>query len=426
MRNSLIASVMMIGVGVMWAASVVAEEAQTNELSADPLVASALFASATLPLVAPAHQALTGAAKALLLEGTRSELDEKLFAENAHRVAYVVAPSSGKGSAALISSDGLAVTSAHVVGVDKQVLLITRPGPGGKSKQPSAQPAKVLVVDRNTDLALVQITGVTEPLSYFELGRESDLRVGQDVHAIGHPVGEAWTYTKGIISQIHQRYEWNDKDGRHTANVIQTQTPIGPGNSGGPLFNATGQLVGINAFVSPESRGPNYAISVSEIALLLKTKRSSDSATTPEGDGKVDCSETYDGTGKGWANISACYAGRREPPPDFWLVYKQPRANAPDYVAVHDTRFYKDDGARINSVRVKSQLPEWLLNEIDIDCDGVVDLVGYEHVKDAQAVRYELAPSGKRLSSLATELAQAVAKGVIPISKLRLCGADRE
>ena len=57
----------------------------------------------------------------------------------------------------------------------------------------------------------------------------SEAQVGADVHAIGHPQGQTWTYTKGLISQVRPDYQW----GPHKADVIQTQTPINPGNSGG-------------------------------------------------------------------------------------------------------------------------------------------------------------------------------------------------
>jgi Trypsin-like peptidase domain len=93
--------------------------------------------------------------------------------------------------------------------------------------------------------------------------------VGLDAHAIGHPTGEAWTYTKGIISQYRLGFEWQAKGGiKHKADVIQTQTPINPGNSGGPLFGASGALIGVNSF-KEAGEGLNFAVSVDEVKKFL-------------------------------------------------------------------------------------------------------------------------------------------------------------
>jgi hypothetical protein len=98
------------------------------------------------------------------------------------------------------------------------------------------------------------------------------LTVGSDVNAIGHPKGEAWTFTRGVISQIRQAYKWKTADGlEHVATVIQTQTPINPGNSGGPLISTEGKLIGVNTFKS-DGEGLNYAVSVNEVRRLLTAR----------------------------------------------------------------------------------------------------------------------------------------------------------
>jgi hypothetical protein len=90
------------------------------------------------------------------------------------------------------------------------------------------------------------------------------------VHAIGHPAGEQWTYTQGIISQVRTDYRWKGvNDLQHFATVIQTQTPINPGNSGGPLLDDNVSVIGVNAFVMQEKQGLNFAISLGEITQFL-------------------------------------------------------------------------------------------------------------------------------------------------------------
>jgi hypothetical protein len=81
---------------------------------------------------------------------------------------------------------------------------------------------------------------------------------------------ETWTYTKGIISQVRLGYEWQpDPSGtKHVADVIQTQTPISPGNSGGPLISDGGRLIGVNSF-KKDGEALNFAVSVGEVEKFL-------------------------------------------------------------------------------------------------------------------------------------------------------------
>ena len=81
-----------------------------------------------------------------------------------------------------------------------------------------------------------------------------------------------WSYTKGVVSQIRSNYQWktNDKNKKenYQATVIQTQTPISQGNSGGPLFNNDGKLVGINTMIFGEGQNLNFSVAVDEVKEL--------------------------------------------------------------------------------------------------------------------------------------------------------------
>src|SRR5262249_8798616 len=98
---------------------------------------------------------------------------------------------------------------------------------------------------------------------------------------------EAWSYTKGIVSQVRRNYAWKTEDGlKHTASVIQTQTPINPGNSGGPLLTDKGALVGVNSFKA-EGGGLNFAVSADDVRELLNEK--TDRMIAASGSNKSTC-----------------------------------------------------------------------------------------------------------------------------------------
>lgn len=92
-----------------------------------------------------------------------------------------------------------------------------------------------------------------------------------DAHAIGHPGGENWTYTKGFVSQVRPDYSWNIDGTYHKAELIQIQTPISPGNSGGPLLSSEGKLLGVNTLTDTGLNSVYYAVSVNEIKAFLAT-----------------------------------------------------------------------------------------------------------------------------------------------------------
>ena len=108
-------------------------------------------------------------------------------------------------------------------------------------------------------------------MGYWASGRTSEARFWKraDVRAIGHPAGNDWSYTKGIISQYRRGFEWAyDDQIKHKADVIQTQTPINPGNSGGPLISESGTLIGVNAGKA-QGEGLNFAVSVDNVRRFL-------------------------------------------------------------------------------------------------------------------------------------------------------------
>jgi S1-C subfamily serine protease len=200
---------------------------------------------------------------------TRSAHDAQLYRTSSPSVVLIVTK-TGLGSGSLIGAFGDVLTNYHVIKGYSDVGVVFKPTTEGKSPtKDDVLIGHVTKYDEIADLALVKVTNPPVGASFLRLGDSSDISVGLDVHAIGHPIGQIWTYTKGIISQYRLGYEWQPKDEiKHKADVIQTQTPINPGNSGGPLLGDSGVLLGVNSFNKP-GEGLNYAVSVDDVKKFL-------------------------------------------------------------------------------------------------------------------------------------------------------------
>jgi S1-C subfamily serine protease len=201
---------------------------------------------------------------------TRSAKDAQIYRAVSPSVVLVV-NKEGFGSGSLVSAAGDILTNWHVVNGYSYVAIVFKPAVEGKEPtRDETKLGRVIRYDEVADLALVRASDVPAGRNPIRLGDTSEIAVGVDVHAIGHPVGETWTYTTGIISQYRQGYEWQAKGDsiKHKGDIIQTQTPINPGNSGGPLLSDSGDLIGVNSFIGA-GEGLNYAVAVDEVRRFL-------------------------------------------------------------------------------------------------------------------------------------------------------------
>ena len=373
---------------------------------------------AKLPRIASTLQKL---GKNLILESTRGERDIAVFQKASSSVVIVLAGKDSVGSGVLISRDGRVLTNWHVVGDDPKPVVVLKPKDSAELKKELAFLATVIKVDEVADLALLKIVNPPPTLSFLPLGSASSLNVGQDVHAIGHPQGEVWTYTRGIISQVRANYEWKTEEGiTHRANVIQTQTPINPGNSGGPLLDDAARLIGINSFRRASGEGLNYAVSVDTIDAFISREGSREVARrqTPRAS-ELKCKEGYDTLGRGWNDIIGCYQDSVAPPPDVWAVFRE-RTKPPAYVAMDSDTSGKS--GKIDLVK-KGLDPEWKTTElyVDSDCDGTVDLIMSAKEGSGEPSSSRLPPPNLKMTALAKELDTALKNGKVPYSRLRVC-----
>ena len=201
------------------------------------------------------------------LRSTGSAVYEKI----APSVTLITAQNS-LGSGITLNTEGLTLTNYHVVEGNQVVTVRYKPATIFEDISAESYVADVLYTDETRDLALIQLRTPPPGLQPIALGKLEDIRVGLDVHAIGHPLGNVWSYTRGYISQFRPKHEWNTRIGAHAADVIQTQTPINPGNSGGPLLSDEGHLLGVNTFgdADPSSQGLNFAVSITSVEDFLQ------------------------------------------------------------------------------------------------------------------------------------------------------------
>jgi S1-C subfamily serine protease len=152
------------------------------------------------------------------------------------------------GSGFLISPEGFIVTNSHVVNNSREIEVHLPDG--------SAYQAETVGEDPSTDIAVIRVYGQNYVHAVF--GDSGKLKVGQLVIAIGNPFGFQSTVTTGVVSSLgRSMYSYT---GRLIDGVIQTDAPLNPGNSGGPLINAVGDVIGINTAIISSAQGLCFAV----------------------------------------------------------------------------------------------------------------------------------------------------------------------
>ena len=180
--------------------------------------------------------------------------------------------SSGFGSASagtgiIVSENGYILTNKHVVEGSSDISVVTNDGN-------SYDNVEIITTDPLSDIAILKISNA-KGLKAAELGDSKALNIGQQVIAIGNALGEYdGTVTSGIISGIGRTVNASSDDGatkETLTDMIQTDAAINSGNSGGPLVNAQGQVVGVNTAVASEAQGIGFAIPISSVKGILKS-----------------------------------------------------------------------------------------------------------------------------------------------------------
>ncbi|MHB8242957.1 MAG: S1C family serine protease [Solirubrobacteraceae bacterium] len=152
---------------------------------------------------------------------------------------------SDTGSGVLLSRSGLILTNEHVI-EDGSSIAVALDGETGYTHK-----ATVVAVDKSLDLALLRIDSGGVSLHPLTLGESSATQVGDSAYAIGNPFGLNWTLTTGIVSALNRQIK--APDGATINHVIQTDAALNPGNSGGPLIDSSGEVIGVNSQIISSS-----------------------------------------------------------------------------------------------------------------------------------------------------------------------------
>ncbi len=166
------------------------------------------------------------------------------------------------GTGFVVSKDGFIVTNAHVVQGAKTATV--------QFGEDKAIDAKIMGTDPNSDLAVLKVDPDEHDLTPLELGTAKGLKVGDPVVAIGNPFGLDRTLTTGVVSALARKIQ--GLNGFSINNVIQTDAAINKGNSGGPLLDAQGRVIGVNSQIQTESGGNvgiGFAVPVDKVKQVL-------------------------------------------------------------------------------------------------------------------------------------------------------------
>ena len=197
----------------------------------------------------------SGSAKAKSGEAADWSAVAKEVSDSVVSIDVATSDGSAKGSGAIISDKGYIVTNNHVISGAKQIQVTLANG--------TIYSAQIVGTDTTTDLAVIKLDNPPSNLKAAEFADSDNLAVGESVMAIGNPLGYDDTATVGIVSALNRPVTVSDDNNNDiVTNAVQIDAAVNPGNSGGPTFNAAGQVIGINSSIASTPTSSDSAGSI--------------------------------------------------------------------------------------------------------------------------------------------------------------------
>ena len=228
------------------------------------------------------------AALAMFVLVQSGSANENLYDQALQSTVWIVG-STGSGTGVLVDeSERLVLTNYHVTKGQKNIAVvfpIMRAGRAVSERDfylanPEERSVKGTIVacDQLRDIAIVKVDSIPDGVVPIQFGKPS--RPGQTVHSIGNPAARdaLWIYTCGKVRQNYYRKSQIKDYGTIQMQMLETDSPINPGDSGGPIVNDNGELVGISQSISLDSRLYSYGVDISEITWYLNKYRKSETS----------------------------------------------------------------------------------------------------------------------------------------------------
>jgi|TARA_B100001964_G_C14253556_1_gene611150 S1-C subfamily serine protease len=313
----------------------------------------------------------------------------------------------------IASEKYLILTNWHVIDGAKKVQIWLKPDELEKMDErvlvyePSFT-GGIVKSNSRKDLALIEVDGFPKNIGSVKFGKIEDVPIGSTVYSIGHPEGQTWTFNSGMVTQIRPNYQWRYNNSTHRANIIQHEVPTNPGNSGGPLFNEKGLMVGVNSFLKGNAQLINFSVAIDEVEKFLKekvnknkgkskyikkkkkptyiTRKSKDKKTSSQGE---EIKKTYPNAIPGDVNDNGIE--------DVWYIDDDKNGKIDTAFVDHD-----EDGI-IEAIMIDDNENKYFeiitldndlngypdLLYIDRDEDGEDDVVAYDYDEDGEWDKYE-------------------------------------
>jgi len=209
--------------------------------------------------------------------------DSEVYRKTVQSTSWIIAKTKdgiSSGSGVLIDREQrLVITNFHVVGDAREATVFFPSRKEGKliakrdyyieNVKKIGLKSKVIAVDRKRDLALIELPSVPKGIPAIEIETQS-VGPGDIVHSLGNPSssGVLWAYTSGTVRAVYRK-KFRTGAGEHDFTVVETQSPINSGDSGGPVVNTEGKLIAISQALAPKARLVSYCVDLSEIKAFL-------------------------------------------------------------------------------------------------------------------------------------------------------------